>query len=71
MTVSSISYLNLVFNSILSYKLLGEQFTRMDFFSSVLISIGAVVCVSSSNLEKANNGYDVRNLSHDNYYRIL
>jgi uncharacterized membrane protein len=59
MTVSSISSLNLVFNSILSYKFLGEKFTRVDLISSILISIGAVVCVSSSNLEKADNHYDV------------
>ena len=59
-TVSSVSSLTLVFNCILSSRLLGEKLTKFDFFSSVLISVGAMICVAFSSLEQSKNSYDVR-----------
>ena len=59
-TVSSVSSLTLVFNSILSAKLLGEKITVIDVASSVLISIGAMICVVFSSLEESKNSYDVQ-----------
>jgi len=58
-TVSSVSSLTLVFNSILSYRLLGEKLTKYDLASSVLISAGAMICVAFSSLEQSKNSYDV------------
>ena len=50
-TVSSVSSLTLVFNCILSSRLLGEKLTKFDLVSSVLISVGAMICVAFSSLE--------------------
>ena len=46
------SSLNLVFNSILARKILGEVFTRYDLISGILIGLGATLCVLFSNLEE-------------------
>jgi drug/metabolite transporter (DMT)-like permease len=48
-TLSSTSSLTLVFNTILATKVLGEIFTRYDFISILLISLGASLCVFMSN----------------------
>jgi len=58
-TVSSVSSLMLVFNSILSSKLLGEEFTRFDLISNILISCGAIICVAFSSLDESKNTYEV------------
>eukprot|EP00347_Sterkiella_histriomuscorum_P002196 403369096 len=50
-TLSSTSSLTLVFNSILATRLLGEEFTRYDLLSIILISLGASLCVILSNYQ--------------------
>jgi hypothetical protein len=58
-TISSTSSLNLVFNSILSCKLLGETFTRYDLLSMLLIGLGSAVCVTFSNMDSSVTSYNV------------
>jgi hypothetical protein len=59
-TLSSTSSLTLLFNSILSYKLLGEAFTRKDLYSLLLIGLGASLCVTFSSFESSTPDYEVR-----------
>lgn len=58
-TLSSTSSLTLVFNSLLSSKMLGEVFTRYDLISIMLIGIGASLCVAFSSLETTDPTYQV------------
>lgn len=48
-TLSSTSSLTMVFNCVLSVKMLNEVFSRYDLISIVLIGIGASLCVIFSN----------------------
>lgn len=50
-TLSSPTSLTLVFNCILSCRMLGEVFTRYDLSSMVLIGLGASLCVAFSSFE--------------------
>ena len=61
-TLSSTSALNLIFNSILASKFLGEVFTKYDLFSIILIAFGSGLCVTFSSLEAAEPTYDVRKI---------
>lgn len=65
-TLSSTSSLMMVFNSFLSSRMLHEVFTKYDFFSMLLIAVGASLCVTFSNFENSSPSYDV-NILFANY----
>jgi len=56
-TLSSPSALTMMFNTILAIKMVDENFTRYDFASTALISIGATICVLFSHYDPIQYSY--------------